>query len=216
MPNVRPSATGRRRPVDAAFLWIVMILLSGRVAQGQQAYKDPAVGGQRVYEEQCARCHGKAGEGSEDYPRALAGDKSVKQLAKLIAKTMPEDDPGTCTGDSADAVASYIYDAFYSKTAQERNRPARVELARLTVRQYRNAVADLIGSFRETGTWGDARGLGGEYFKTRQDGRRQPGVQAGRPRGPVRLQEGQPRPREDQAQGIRRAVAGVGLCTRDG
>ncbi|HEY2156907.1 MAG TPA: DUF1592 domain-containing protein [Isosphaeraceae bacterium] len=146
------------------------IVLSGRVAEGQQAYKDPAVGGQRIYKEQCARCHGKAGEGSEDYPRTLAGDKSVKQLAKLIAKTMPEDDPGTCTGDNADAVASYIYDAFYSKTAQERNRPARIELARLTVRQYRNAVADLIGSFREPGNWGDARGLGGEYFKTRRIG----------------------------------------------
>ena len=83
---------------------------------------------------------------------------------------MPEDDPGTCTGDNADAVAAYIYDAFYSKTAQERNRPARVELARLTVRQYRNAVADLIGSFRESGNWGDVRGLDGEYFKTRRMG----------------------------------------------
>ena len=32
---------------------------------------------------------------AEEYPQPLAGDRSVAQLAKLIAKTMPEDDPGT-------------------------------------------------------------------------------------------------------------------------
>ena len=81
---------------------------------------------------------------------------------------MPEDDPGTCTGPEAEKVAAYIYDAFYSRTAQARNAPARVELARLTVRQYRNAVADLIGSFREAGKLDDRRGLPGEYQKTRR------------------------------------------------
>ncbi len=176
MPNVRPSATGRCRLVGVALLGLAIVAVPrfARAADGQPAYKDPAVGGLRTYKEQCARCHGKAGEGSEDYPRALAGDKSVNQLAKLIAKTMPEDDPGSCTGDNAEAVAAYIYDAFYSKTARERNRPARVELARLTVRQYRNVVADVIGSFREPGNWGDVRGLDGEYFKTRRmnDGNR--------------------------------------------
>ena len=34
------------------------------------------------------------------------------------------------------------------KEARARNRPPRIEISRLTVRQYRNAVADLIGSFR--------------------------------------------------------------------
>ena len=46
------------------------------------------------------------------------------QLAKYIAKTMPDDDPGTCVGEDAEKVAAYIHDAFYSKTAQARNRPA--------------------------------------------------------------------------------------------
>ena len=72
----------------------------------------------------------------------------MAQLAQLIAKTMPEDDPGTCVGPDAEKVAAYIHEAFYSKTAQARNAPARIELSRLTVRQYRNAVADLVGSFR--------------------------------------------------------------------
>src|SRR5262249_42617724 len=85
--------------------------------------------GERIYREQCASCHGKRGEGTPDhYPKPLAGDRSVVQLSKLIAKTMPEDDPGTCVGEDADRVASYIYEAFSSPAARERNRPARVQL----------------------------------------------------------------------------------------
>src|SRR5205823_3966436 len=81
----------------------------------------------------------------------------------------PEDDPGTCTGADAEKVATYVYDAFYSKIAQARNQPARVELSRLTVRQYRNAVADVVGSFRPASPpWDDRRGLRGEYFKSRR------------------------------------------------
>src|SRR5205823_814265 len=52
----------------------------------------------------------------------------------------------------------------------ERNRPARIELARLTVRQYRQAVADVVGSFRRPMAWGDQRGLKGEYFAGRRLG----------------------------------------------
>ena len=52
--------------------------------------------------------------------------------------------------------------------AQARNKPARIELSRLTVRQYRNAVADLVGSFRPPASPGEERGLRGEYFKSRR------------------------------------------------
>ena len=78
---------------------------------------------------------------------------------------MPEDAPGECVGEDAERVAAYIYDTFYSKDAQARNkfRLPRIELSRLTVRQYRNAVTDLIGSFRESGRWDEQRGLKGEY-----------------------------------------------------
>ena len=41
--------------------------------------------------------------------------------------------------------------------------PPRIELSRLTVRQYRNAVTDLIGSFRTSGRWDEQRGLRAEY-----------------------------------------------------
>ncbi len=107
--------------------------------------------GEQIYRQMCASCHGAAGEGTDDhYPRPLIGERSVASLAKLIAKTMPEDEPGTCVGPDADKVSAYIHDAFYSKAAQARHpmRPARIELSRLTVRQYKNALADLIGGPR--------------------------------------------------------------------
>jgi hypothetical protein len=123
--------------------------------------------GRQIYEAKCANCHGKGGEGTKRYKPALAGDRSVAQLTTLIAETMPEDDP-SLTADEAAAVAKYVHESFYSPVARERNRPARVDLARLTVRQYRHAVADVVGSFRWSPKWGDERGLKGEYYKGRR------------------------------------------------
>jgi cytochrome c553 len=125
--------------------------------------------GQKVFVQKCARCHGANGEGVKDeYAHPLIGNRTVPQLAKYIARTMPDDAPGTCVGEEADQVAKYIYDAFYSKEARERNKPPRVELSRLTVRQYRHSIADLIASFRGQGHWDDKRGLKAEYFKGRR------------------------------------------------
>jgi hypothetical protein len=124
--------------------------------------------GQLVYEQKCAKCHGPQGEGTSDYSEPLIGDKPVIDLVRVIEKTMPEDKPEACVGEEAKAVAEYIYDAFYSPVAQARNRPARIELSRLTVRQYRQATTDLIASFRGTFQWGEERGLRGEYFTDRR------------------------------------------------
>ena len=102
----------------------------------------PVRTGEQIYRRQCASCHGAVGEGTDDhYPRPLVGERSVAGLSRLIAKTMPEDAPGECVGEDADKVAAYIYDSFYSKGAQARNKfqAPRIELSRLTVRQYRNA-----------------------------------------------------------------------------
>jgi cytochrome c len=93
--------------------------------------------GEQIYRKRCAACHGVSGEGTKEHrQKPLAGDRSVAQLAKLIAKTMPKDEPGTCTAEDADKVSAYIYDAFYSTAARGRNKPPRIELSRLTVRQY--------------------------------------------------------------------------------
>src|SRR5262249_21105065 len=105
-----------------------------------------------------------SGEGTpKGYPHPLVGDRSLNQLAAYIAKSMPEDKPGTCVGDDAKNVASYVYDSFYSPAARARNRPARVELSRLTVNQYANVVADLLGSFQDREPRDGEPGLRGNY-----------------------------------------------------
>ncbi len=105
--------------------------------------------GAKVYRQMCASCHGKTGEGvAGKHDEPLVGRRNVPALAKYISKSMPEDKEGSCVGKDADDVAAYIFDAFYSPTAQLRNNPIREDLSRLTVEQYQNSVADLIGRFQ--------------------------------------------------------------------
>ena len=80
---------------------------------------------------------------------------------------MPQDTDEKCSPEDARKVAEYIYDAFYSAEAQLRKKPLRIELSRLTVRQYQNSVADLIGSFRGSSDWGRERGLRAQYNPSR-------------------------------------------------
>ncbi|MBA4186883.1 MAG: hypothetical protein C0467_02575 [Planctomycetaceae bacterium] len=81
---------------------------------------------------------------------------------------MPEDDPDKLDAAGSKKVAEYIYDKFYSPQAQARIRPPRVELSHLTIRQYRNAIADIVGSFRFAPKFDDKQqGLRGEYFNSR-------------------------------------------------
>jgi cytochrome c553 len=130
--------------------------------------------GEQLYAAQCVRCHGKVGEGTKRYPKPLVGDFSVAQLAEQIQKTMPENDPGSLSKDDSTKISQYVYDGFYSQAAREKNKPVRVELARLTVPQYKNALADILGSFRGGANtrWEDKRGLKAEYFKNRNHGQR--------------------------------------------
>ncbi len=125
--------------------------------------------GKLVYQAKCASCHGATGEGIRDkYAHPLVGDRSIGELADYIGKSMPEDKPGTCIGDEALAVSQFIHGAFYSPTAQARTKPARIELSRLTVRQYRNAIADLVSQFRGLGNTDLQPGLQAEYFTSRE------------------------------------------------
>lgn len=122
-----------------------------------------------LYQKHCASCHGEKGEGTvPEYQQALVGDKSVKELTQYITKSMPKGSPEDVVGEDAAAVAAYMHDAFYSPLAQARNKPARIELSRLTVRQYQETVADLIASFRWNNHWGPERGLKGTYAKSRR------------------------------------------------
>ena len=124
--------------------------------------------GEQIYQQQCLSCHGKQGEGSKTYGHPLEGDRSVGQLAKYIAKSMPDDDPGTCEGEDAQKVAGVHLRRVLFEDGPARNKPARIELSRLTVRQYHNTVADLIGSFRGPSAWEGPKGLHGEYYKSQR------------------------------------------------
>ena len=113
----------------------------------------------------CAHCHGDKGQGvAEAYADPLVGDDSVGQLKRLISETMPEDEPDQCVGPDAEAVAAYVYYAFYSEAAQIRNRPPRVTLARLTADQLRQSIADLYARFEGLPNPSDGRGIRAIYF----------------------------------------------------
>ena len=130
---------------------------------------DPPGSGQEIYASLCARCHGPMAKGSRTAANDLCRDAyELADLIQIVDETMPEDDPEKCTGESAEKVAKYIYETFYRPHAQTQESRARVELARLTVRQYEHAVADLIGTFLGEGNWDDQRGLKAKYFANRE------------------------------------------------
>ncbi len=121
--------------------------------------------GQTIYRETCAACHGEKGEGVDGaYGDPLIGDESVSQLATVIERTMPEDEPEECVGEDAQAVAAFIHHQFYSEAAQLRNRPPRIGLAHLTGNQLRQSVADLYEEFGGHADSQVERGVSGIYF----------------------------------------------------
>lgn len=170
--SLRTSQSGRDFPIPAAALLAVIFAAAASLTAhlSPQALSAEAKDvGAEVYSRQCAKCHGAKGEGNDDsYPHPLIGDRSLQELTQYIEKTMPEDEPEKCVGEEAQAVAKFVFDSFYSRVAQARNRPVRIELSRLTVRQYRNAVADLLSTSDDGIHWEEQRGLRGEYYKSRR------------------------------------------------
>ncbi len=151
--------------VASALVALSALVFAGR--QGQRYYKKNIAApraGEIVYRDDCMRCHGPVGQGvagKADEP--LVGEKSIASLAKYIAREMPENDPGTLSLADATASAEYIHKAFYSAEARARNHPPRIELAHLTVRQYRESIADLLGSLRGATSTTEVGGLAGVY-----------------------------------------------------
>src|SRR5207302_10205340 len=133
--------TTRIRPNQClAGLPLLCMLLNWQGLLGAEQNKQ----GREIFRQLCVKCHGRNGEGVKGkYDDALRGDWAIEKLTRYIDKNMPDDAPEKCQGPDAEAVARYIYDAFYSREARVRNHPPRVELVRLTKRQYLNTVADL-------------------------------------------------------------------------
>jgi Protein of unknown function (DUF1592)/Protein of unknown function (DUF1588)/PA14 domain/Cytochrome C oxidase, cbb3-type, subunit III len=151
--------------VVSALVVVAVLAYAGR--QGQRYYKKNLAAprdGEVVYRADCMRCHGPVGQGvagKADEP--LVGEKSIASLAKYIVREMPENDPGALSMADATASAEYIHKAFYSGEARARNHPPRIELAHLTVRQYRESIADLLASLRNATSTTESGGLAGTY-----------------------------------------------------
>src|SRR5690606_13250595 len=98
-------------PLVTVVLGLLVGILCLTVAQGDEVAgtqaentaEDPLLSrGQTIWQNSCASCHGEAGEGvAGAYEIPLVGDKTLGQLAEVIAATMPEGEPEECTGDDA-------------------------------------------------------------------------------------------------------------------
>ena len=131
-------------------LRIALVYAIGAVLANASLPAADLLTGKDIYQKRCAECHGEQGEGvADEHDEPLYGDRSLAELTKIIAETMPKDDPDKCTGECAEKVAAFIYQTFYTADARARNKPPRIELAHLTVRQYGTSVSDLVGSFRD-------------------------------------------------------------------
>ncbi len=227
-------STKRKRARRPATLGVIAALLIASVSGPVSAEESPNLAdespnverGEKLFADQCARCHGGDGQGTEAYyPDPLAGDHPVGRLVEIIDATMPEEDPEACTGKDARDVAAFVHRRFYSDQARRDRQAARIELSRLTVPQYRNAVTDLVQSFRrppkpraadsddakseegdakfeegdaEAATVGSAgRGLAATYFKSRSLDRKHQVVERTDPLIDFDFGEGVPEPEDD-------------------
>ncbi|NLT72116.1 MAG: DUF1592 domain-containing protein [Verrucomicrobiaceae bacterium] len=189
---------------------LLQILLAAVTQLSSHAEGNPALEnhpGKVIYQQLCLDCHGPDGKGVKDKADdPLEGSRTLESLAKRIERTMPEGDEHLCVGEEAQSVAAYIYDAFYSIEARARNTPARIDISRLTVPQYRNSVADLILSFRGDNRIPEERGLKARYYGSARFNERKEFTEAKKPDkfervdGRVRFDFGEGIPKHEEAK----------------
>lgn len=161
---------GWRGAKTGVWAWAAGVALVGTAlaAPASPGIAPAAAQGARIYRSECARCHGKDGQGvAGKRAEPLAGDLGVHALADYVQRTMPDDAPGTLTAEDALSVSAYIHGAFYSSEARARLSPARRELQRLTHEQHQTSVADLLASFGTVKQATRRGGLAAEYFQSK-------------------------------------------------
>lgn len=142
-----------------AFVFCLPILPSA------SADEEKLARGEAIWRASCVDCHGENGEGvAGAYELPLIGDDTAGQLAAVIGRTMPKDDPELCRGEDAQAVAEWIHHSFYSEAARLRKQPPRRRLTHLTANQIRQSLADLYGQARGSMWRENKRGLNANYF----------------------------------------------------
>ncbi len=121
--------------------------------------------GKKLFAQHCAECHGAKGEGVEDeFSKPLVGDWPLKKLIHYVSKTMPDYDPEVVTGKEAEAVSKFIFESFYKKPELFR-KESRIQLARLTNRQFKQSIADLFSQFEgQPVLHKPVQGLIGKYY----------------------------------------------------
>jgi len=77
--------------------------------------KEQVSRGQSTYREECLKCHGENLGGGEGSPPIAGGEflgkwngKTVGDLAGVISKTMPSDDPGSLSSRECSDIIAYI------------------------------------------------------------------------------------------------------------
>ena len=171
----QPSRTGQRLPTSARriaclILFGLLVRFGASFAVAQDAKpSELEKRGERIYRVQCQECHGADGKGDKEQDVApLHGEITLEELTQKIIETMPEDEPEKCQGEDAKAVAEYVLRSFYeSSDASGAARRPIVELSRLTVRQYRQAIADLGAEFLGASQPRRDGGLQGTYYDGR-------------------------------------------------
>jgi hypothetical protein len=155
----------RLNPLPALSLAASFGVLALGLFSPAQSEKDRLVArGETVYLNRCMSCHGDQGSGTKGHKSRLQGSKSQAELNRYILASMPPEGK-KLTREDADAVGTYIFEAFYSPLARERNRPPRVAISRLTVRQHQNVLSDLLSDEGPTVAAELGKGLRGQYFK---------------------------------------------------
>ena len=121
--------------------------------------------GKKLYIQHCAECHGENGEGVEDeFSKPLVGDWPLGKLTDYVIKTMPDYDPELVTGKEAEAVSKFVFESFYKKPELFR-KESRIQLARLTNRQFKQSIADLFSQFEGQPVLNKpVQGLKGQYY----------------------------------------------------
>lgn len=141
-----------------------LLLLTSCTFLGAQ---ESSMTGQEIYAKHCVDCHGKQGEGVKDKcDDPLHGERSLASLTRYIDRNMPEEEEHLVVGEDARKVAEYIMGAFYSAESRAKQASPAMAFARLTNRQFRESVADLIGSFGPQSRPGEGVGLKGTYFQS--------------------------------------------------
>ncbi len=148
--------------------WIFCFLVLLGFGSNSRAWGKPiSEEGEKLFAKHCAECHGIGGEGvEEEYAKPLVGDWPIQKLIGYVDETMPDYDPSLVKSKEAEAVARFIFESFYRKP-ELFQKDTRIQLARLTNRQFRQSVTDLFSAFEGSSDLSQAEhGLKGRYYNS--------------------------------------------------